>query len=98
MTYPLTLQIIREYLATLGPDDSAGIVADAFNCPAARAAEHKYGMPFVVTEWHYAPRKNVEFTVAITTPEIVEFIRRIDLAGNVLEPISRSEVEGAVGL
>lgn len=96
--YELTIEIIKKYLATLAPDQSAGVVADAYYCPVAKALEHEYGVPFVASEWSYGPRENFSLEKAQTPPDIAELIRAIDRVGTFPRPISRSEVEGVLGL
>lgn len=93
MNYPITLQIVRDYLATLGQDEEAGIAGDAYQCPVARAARSVYGVRFVVTRDEYYLQESGE-EVTPTTTEIAELITGIDAAKNqLIQPITRAEVE-----
>lgn len=46
--HEITVKDIKEYLATLQPDDVAGKTGDIQYCLIARALEHKYGKTFYV--------------------------------------------------
>lgn len=92
MNYPLTIEMIQDYLNTLQPDDEAGITWHAFQCPVARAAEFRYGLAFVVTEDRYYPKNKYEFRTT-TPPEIADLIRAIDATKEYDSPITRKEVE-----
>lgn len=89
--YPITLQTVRDYLATLGPDEEAGIALDSFECPVARAARLQYGTDFCVAETYYHAAGEL---AEGTPPEIEALVRAIDRSKNLVEqPITRAEVE-----
>jgi len=79
--YPITIQLVREYLATLQPDAEAGLAYSAFECPVARAARLQYGKDFCVAEtYYYAEGERAENT----PPEIEELVRAIDNSKNMV--------------
>lgn len=96
MSYPLTMQLIREYLKTLGPDQEAGLSASAFQCPVARALKHRYGVEFLVCDTYYHPvARSEEYNE--TPDNIAELIGALDRGREAHSRVSRSEVEGLLG-
>jgi hypothetical protein len=90
----ITMQDVRDYLATLEPDQIAGEVSEANTCPVALAGEWRYKVMWVITESYCYPSDHPGQGYA-PDPEIVQLIKAIDkirFAGSV----SRSEVEGVL--
>lgn len=93
--YEINLVMLRGYLETLEPTGIAGLTGNAFQCPVARAAKHRYGIPFVVSQTAFYPKENSE-EFAIPPEEIAELISALDSFTPALlgfGKITRAEVE-----
>lgn len=98
--YIITLDTLKGYLATLGPDEEAGLTGNAFECPVARAGKHQYGVEFVVTLEYYYPRLPAgEYHTQITyaSPDVAQAIDSIDRITGHDRSVTRREVEQVLG-
>jgi len=94
--YSITIPEIRAYLATLKPDATAGIVANAESCLVARALDHKYGQEMFLVYTHEFTTLNAEDTIDPLPDEIFVIVRTFDGLGVNQEEISRRTVEEAI--
>lgn len=94
----ITIQDVKDYLATLRMDDVAGVAGSTASCPVARAGRWKYGVDFSVTATaHQADAAGIAETP--NPPEIAGLIQRVDWYvkdGFSFSWVTRAQVESCI--
>lgn len=73
-TVNITLEEVKAYLATLEPDQKAGIRYNSYGCLVARALKHKYKVLFSVGVAGLIPVETDELDACDVSPEIADIL------------------------
>lgn len=96
--YEVTVGDIRNYLATLAPDEVAGKTGDIQHCLIARALAHKYDKTFHVGSmgfWEVAPYSEV-LELGDEMVAVRATFDYVPLGQDVVQDRTRAEVEASM--
>ena len=92
--YTITIPDLKQYLAGLGEDDTAGICRDSTSCLLARALSWKYGGKFEASHLSFATwHSSVNHLVS---EDIQKVILAFDKIGPYGSEVTRKQVEQSI--
>lgn len=92
--YTITIDDIKGYLATFGPNDTVGLCRDSTSCLVSRALNWKYGTKFEASHDSFATWHSTENIP--TTPDIRQVVIDFDKIGPYGAEITRKQVEESI--
>lgn len=102
-TYPVTVEIIQDFLETLDPKEPCGVTKSSQKCLVARTLAWKYGKPFAVDGSHYwstdTVLKLLDPVGDLLPEEVRRVVRKFDdlsLAGFIAVEVTREQVETGI--